>query len=865
MAIIDYNLARLVADNVYGRTSGGLHGSIPSGWVLDTTFNSLGAIDGTGNAGELRLGNGIYAYALKSIDPNDNRRILAFRGTEDARDWLANFTDIGESQFTPEAKKTVNQWMAEQLVASKRVELVGHSLGGALVQWAINDRNMQRIDASDGLNSVLEIARTLPDPVTGNPNQDYQINPSFLHFTTFNAPSIRLSPGGLQSGNTTTVVAGEHHVIAVDFALPTPGLQGDFMHLLGGRAVGGTIVAHRVDFTQFSADGNIYDAHQISKPWWNAPIDTGHVPPFAIDLQKAQVVGRFVADLLGPSGQVNGAVDALKIGLVLGAGLTAGTAFQFGTQLSQLIQGVGADLQAFATRLVAPGTDGFQDGFSYLLDLAHRAGRNVATFTFDLSAAALTTWKAIAGLSGAVITVGVEQLENFIADTAHGIGNAFSDWLNDVPNVFNLDRTLGFTEYQNYANAYDQVLQDRTIDSALRAALEDAQQIVQQAGQTVVIQTGVGPNPFETPGFTPDAAPPATATVNEGQLEMFTIHLPFEAGAGGQKLTLTLGGPNANGFVLRTNGSELSPNGSTFTLTIPEGQQQLVVGLKQTQDIGTSSAFTVTAQLVDAKGAETHAPDQELTIALADTGDLLDGHVPVIDYDNSGPVDTVIGNDGANIIGSPAFGASGLNSMYLSGLDGPDQLRGGARNDEMFGGEGSDWIRSQKRLSLGAGDDRLDGGAGDDVLMDNHGRDVLRGGEGRDGLIGDEANESSNDYLDGGDDADELWGKGGDDVLLGGTGDDHLLGDDASSNRDRPVGADYLDGGEGADVLLAGLGDDQVRGGGGNDRLYGDNIPGGLDRYNWSGMVHNGVWPGFTFLLESGARPASNSPELIHV
>lgn len=40
-AIIDYSLARLIADDVYGRPSAGLHGVIPPGWTLDTTFNSL--------------------------------------------------------------------------------------------------------------------------------------------------------------------------------------------------------------------------------------------------------------------------------------------------------------------------------------------------------------------------------------------------------------------------------------------------------------------------------------------------------------------------------------------------------------------------------------------------------------------------------------------------------------------------------------------------------------------------------------------------------------------------------------------------------------------------------------------------------
>ena len=194
----------------------------------------------------------------------------------------------------------------------------------------------------------------------------------------------------------------------------------------------------------------------------------------------------------------------------------------------------------------------------------------------------------------------------FLTDTAQGIGNAVLDFLQDVQDtLFDLGRTLSFSDLNPFTNAYAQALDDPRLGSTLRTALEDAQQIVQQAGQTVVMQQGIGQNPFKTTGFNPDTAPPATVTANEGQLNMLTIHLPFEAGVGGQKLTLTLSGPNVSGVVIRTNGLELSPNGNTFTLTIPEGQQHLVVGLQQKQDIGASSSLTAVVQLVNANGIAT--------------------------------------------------------------------------------------------------------------------------------------------------------------------------------------------------------------------------------------------------------------------
>lgn len=117
--------ARQVAEKVYG---GKL--SIPPGWQLDTSFGDLGESD--------RPAGG-YAYALMPIDPADNRRILAFRGTEEValanlKDVYADVTTIGRDQFA-ELRNDVNAYLAQQLVDGNRIELVGHSAGGALVQW----------------------------------------------------------------------------------------------------------------------------------------------------------------------------------------------------------------------------------------------------------------------------------------------------------------------------------------------------------------------------------------------------------------------------------------------------------------------------------------------------------------------------------------------------------------------------------------------------------------------------------------------------------------------------------------------------------------------------------------------------------
>ena len=269
--------------------------SVPAGWVLDLTF-------GENESGQVSGSAGGYVYALKPADTDDGTRMLVFRGTEvtvtNVRDVFADVTDIGKTQFSQlrAGVDGVNQWLAEQLVAGRNIELVGHSLGGALVQWAINDTNMRDENADNNLTSVLEIARTLPDPITGLPNTGYQINSSQLHFTTFNAPGITHVLGGsTPTTDRTSIVVGEHHVVIGQ----PPLVQGDLVHLLGGPHVGsvGTqLLGHHVDFESIGA-GFFSSAHTIENPeYWEAPVvaytpataGCGHGPVVCPPLRSAR-------------------------------------------------------------------------------------------------------------------------------------------------------------------------------------------------------------------------------------------------------------------------------------------------------------------------------------------------------------------------------------------------------------------------------------------------------------------------------------------------------------------------------------------------------------------------------------------------
>ncbi|WP_299590583.1 Hint domain-containing protein [uncultured Tateyamaria sp.] len=132
-----------------------------------------------------------------------------------------------------------------------------------------------------------------------------------------------------------------------------------------------------------------------------------------------------------------------------------------------------------------------------------------------------------------------------------------------------------------------------------------------------------------------------------------------------------------------------------------------------------------------------------------------------------------------------------------AGVEGDDEIFGGAGDDTITGDGGNDSL-------FGEGDnDSVSGGSGNDLVDGDGGADTLDGGSGTDTLVGD----AGNDSLDGGSGADELYG-----------GDDN----------------DTLNGGAGSDSLFGGAGDDSLTGDSGSERttLFEDDFEGGTD--GWS-------------------------------
>lgn len=422
---------------------------------------------------------------------------------------------------------------------------------------------------------------------------------------------------------------------------------------------------------------------------------------------------------------------------------------------------------------------------------------------------------------------------------------------------------MSFADLNPITNAYAAALTDRTLAPELRTALEDAREIVQQAGQTVVVQQGIGPNPFDQAGFNPAAAPLATGTVKEKGVNTFTAYLPYQAGTGGQSVQLKLNGLGANTVTVLSGGQELTPVNGLVTLVIPEGQNELQFALRA-QTLSSDATVALVAQLVDGTGTATHQEHQEATITAVNT--------PAINYANGFPNQVWIGtefddirdllvlanheahgNGGSDLI----FSVAGHDQLY--GDAGNDSLFGFLGHDQLYGGTGRDLLIADWRddyvppFGEVAGQDIVDGGADDDVVAGGGGDDQLIGGIGNDHLWGDNlvegdgadpgnpgsglrgtyffrvANTPGDDELDGGEGDDLLLGNLGDDVLLGGAGADKLFGDQVPGDSGAPVsfaefngGADFLDGGDGNDLLQGDGGDDVLWGGAGHDQLYGD-------------------------------------------
>lgn len=198
-----------------------------------------------------------------------------------------------------------------------------------------------------------------------------------------------------------------------------------------------------------------------------------------------------------------------------------------------------------------------------------------------------------------------------------------------------------------------------------------------------------------------------------------------------------------------------------------------------------------------------------LSIYGTDGDDALD-FSGLIRFDRQSYVDTGAGNDA------------------ITGMQLPDDLRGGAGNDVIYANAGADILRG------GTGADTLDGGAQDDRFLFGGTEalgDIMRGGTGTDSIEITGSGDVTLSQFNAKAASIEIW-KGNGKGVLGTAGDDvldfsglaftsgGLSRVDTGGGNDKLTGTsvhDHLRGGTGNDVLTGGMGDDTLQGGAGAD------------------------------------------------
>jgi|CXWL01.1.fsa_nt_gi Ca2+-binding RTX toxin-like protein len=546
-----------------------------------------------------------------------------------------------------------------------------------------------------------------------------------------------------------------------------------------------------------------------------------------------------------------------------------------GSKFAPVLQPLGVDVEAFAQRVVSNGENWVSETFKYLREQAQGtlADTSVGSFVVKLASkfaeVALSSGMAELTVQGYLDSVIVPM----IRDTANGTANAVSEFVQDIPNtLFNFGRTISnLADVQLIDQAYAAELNDPRLSSSIRAAAEEAREIVQRAGQTVVIATGMGVNPFDTPGFVPGGA--SSATVEEKLGQVFRLSLPFAAGTGGQQISLQLQGPQVNQLsVLTENGVQAIGANGTFELTVPEGTDQVYFTLNASDGVSSNATVTLSATLVDTTtGVATHTPQVESVVSVnafvgntdqyyqsyvEDWSSLTDPNVGVPMGGGGFYHLTLIGGAGPDY--TTTFNGFGDDAIYGNG--GNDSLIGGMGHDRLFGGDGDDYLVADQpdddplpefnptgpTRSTQDGKDFVDGGNGNDLLAGGGNADRLIGGAGDDFLWGDAYTTGiveqhpdgsvtiinltgvlrpDDDVLDGGEGNDYLSGDGGADTLDGGVGDDVLWGDSEEGLTflyAMTPGDDFLTGDAGNDQLAGGAGDDVLLGGSGKDLLFGD-------------------------------------------
>jgi len=778
--------------------------------------------------------------------------LVVFAGTDGIQDWVHN-TALGETQYVDSAP-VLFDYLTEiaRVDTEATFHFVGHSLGGALAQYAAFDLASRQVEGSPFAATAIRL-------------------------TTFNAPGTLdtlkdprdVAIPGFRADFADRVEA-RHYVT-----------DGDFVPRLGGGHFAGEIhvfpnLADPARRPFGLADGHGLDRfEQILElaPTIDELLDNDLV----VDrleistLQRAAGAIALIGNEFAGNGNETGTVESVSrlvtmAGAILalaqdapreasGTGVPAFVAPFPEQELATLVEAIGTSLER---QLDAAGAGDFEPG-----RLALSALSALRTVTASDSFAGRLAQDALLRSGVALSTAGLlaTLLEESIVDV--GLAGVFDEDLLPA----SMRRAVG------------------DLVGATDAALET----FVAAGGTVigVVDALLGRPPA------PVYFDAAYHRVAGGEDIGITVRLDTPAGPNGRLLVAHLSSAER----LSVAGDILDVDGladGRFLVTVPAGARAATVRLRAApgDDTPTLVTLTVGSEPFDEVDATLEATPVNATIVRIEPPAGEGGGIGLTGTDED-DADTIPGAPHPALVGTAGpdtiRGLAGDDD--LAGGDGHDDLAGGPGHDIVFGGPGNDrlvgidrdilaggsghdFIEGHGLLNGGPGNDTILGADAPDVVVGGTGDDVLRTGGGDD-LVGADGTVLTNSREwsvrfataaetgglrridtvglggtfapddDGGNDAvfagpghdlvfggpgddrlfgedglDELEGNAGDDTLVGGAGDDVLFGDTHLDVHVR--GRDLIRGGSGDDLVAGGPDEDLVYGGSGDDFLFGD-------------------------------------------
>lgn len=360
----------------------------------------------------------------------------------------------------------------------------------------------------------------------------------------------------------------------------------------------------------------------------------------------------------------------------------------------------------------------------------------------------------------------------------------------------------------------------------LEAARDTALVTMANLAQRAVITLATAGDPFESGNGGIDASVAPTVALGSGEARTLALHLPYEAGEGGQRIRLAIQGVSSGTLRVRSLDNWVD-SASELDLLVAEGSRTVLFDLVAGAADDYDAQIVLSATLLNEAGVPTHETQDAGVVNLE-----LGPFEPPPGFTMLSEIDDFVTSD--DFTGAVDLG-EGDDFVTSASVD--NRLIGGAGADIVLDPEGGrDWIYAA--LEVEPFEFIVQQSSGDGIAVRG---DWITAGSGDDTILG----SSANDALFGGADNDFIMGGRGDDVIDG----DHNLWVTPRSDEwiVLPGGANVfewqfagielasstvLDGGAG-DVIFAGAGADRVTGMFGTDTIHGEDgddvLSGGQD------------------------------------